>query len=184
MTANTITLTRLPLTFAVITLFGRHRPLDIALIFSIVLIFLLDAVDGSVARRRNETSETGARLDTLADRIIENTFWIYFTTRGQLPVWMPITVMTRGVLTDTLQTSFGVPESRWGHALTRSRISRGLYGTVKMLTFMSLASATVFQSPVFEHAHLILALLTVSVCLLRGLPFFFFIRKPPCPRST
>ena len=148
--------------------------LDIALIFSIALIFALDAVDGIVARKRNEITETGALLDTIADRIVENTFWLYFTVEGVIPLWMPLAVMARGVLTDTLQTSVGYPQNRWTHALTRSRISRGLYGIVKMLTFMSLASATVFKTPpVLEQGSLILATVAVSFCLLRGVPFFF-----------
>lgn len=183
MLANTITFSRLLLTFGVIALIGHHRHLDIALIFTIALIFILDAVDGIVARKRDEITETGALLDTIADRIIENTFWIYFSAIGLLALWMPITVMARGVLTDTLQKSFGSPQKRWTHALTRSRISRGLYGAVKMLTFMSLASATIFQSPVLEQGSLSLARLAVCFCLLRGLPLFF-IRNPPCPRRT
>lgn len=123
-------------------------------------------------------------LDTLGDRIVENTFWLYFTVGGGIPLWMPIAVMARGVVTDTLQRAQGSPENGWTHALTRSRISRGFYGVMKMLTFMSLASAMVFRRPVLEQGSLILATLTVSVCLLRGLPFLFFFRKPPCPRST
>ena len=110
MLANTITIARTVYAFVVIALFGRHPTLDIALIFSIAVIFALDAVDGSVARKCNETSETGALLDTLADRIVENTFWIYFTAMGLIPVWMPIAVMTRGILTDTLQRTHGCPE--------------------------------------------------------------------------
>jgi len=102
---------------------------------------------------------------------------------GVIPLWMPIAVMARGVLTDTLQRTHGYPENGWTHALTRSRISRGLYGIVKMLTFMSLASATVFQRPVLEQGSLFLATIAVGFCLLRGLPFFF-IRKPPCPENT
>lgn len=183
MLANTITLFRVFLTFLVIALFGHHRVLDIALIFTIAIIFTLDAVDGIVARRRNETSETGAFLDTIADRIIENTFWIYFTAKGQIPVWMPITIMARGVITDTLRQKHGTPTHGWRHALTRSRMSRGLYGAVKMLTFMSLACAQVFTPLIFNAASLILATLAVVFCLLRGLPFFF-LRKTPCPRST
>lgn len=183
MLANTLTIARIFLTFVVIVLFGRHPTFAITLIFSIPVIFILDAVDGIVARKRNETTETGALLDTIADRIIENTFWIYFSANGLLPLWMPITVMARGVLTDTLQKSFGYPQNRWTHALTSSRISRGLYGAVKMLTFMSLASATVFQMPVLEQVTLNLARLAVCFCLLRGLPLFF-IRKSSCLRST
>ena len=183
MLANTLTLARTLGTFVVIALFGRHPTLDITLIFSIALIFGLDAVDGYIARSRNETSVTGAVLDTLADRIVENTFWIYFTATGRIPIWMPIVVTARGVITDTLQKSFGYPQNGWTRALTRSRISRGIYGCLKMLTFVSLASAPVFQSPVLEQGSLILATVAVCFCLLRGLPFFF-LRNPSCPRST
>lgn len=45
---------------------------------TIALIFILDAVDGYVARRSHTTSVFGAVFDIAADRIIENVFWIYF----------------------------------------------------------------------------------------------------------
>lgn len=176
MIANTITLTRLSLTFAVITLFGQHRHLDIALILTIVGIFILDALDGYIARQRKETSQTGAILDTLTDRVIENTFWIYFTAIGQTPIWMPIAVMTRGVIVDALQRLHGDPIRGWKHALTRTLISRGLYGALKMLTFFSLAITEVFKREPLFNISLTLATLTVGCCLLRGLPFFFIRR--------
>jgi phosphatidylglycerophosphate synthase len=55
MLANTITLCRLLLTFAVIVLFGMHRALDLGLITIIVFIFALDGIDRYIACRRNET---------------------------------------------------------------------------------------------------------------------------------
>ena len=176
MVANTITLCRLLLTFAVIVLFGMHRALDIGLIATIAFIFTLDGVDGYIARRRNETSKLGEVLDTVADRIVENTFWIYFTTTGHLPLWMPIAVMSRGVITDSLQRFFGYPESGWTHALTRSRISRALSGITKMLAFTSLASTSFLKNPTLEVGSFILATIAVGFCLLRGLPFFFLTR--------
>ena len=103
MLANTITLSRLLLTFGVIALFGMDRSLDIALVATIAFIFTLDAVDGIVARKRGETSEIGGLLDTFADRVIENAFWVYFTAMGLIPLWMPIIVMARGFLTDGLR---------------------------------------------------------------------------------
>lgn len=177
MIANIITLVRIPLTFAVIALLGLNTPLDIVLIATIAFIFILDAVDGRVARKRNETSETGAVLDTLVDRIIENTFWIYFTARGLIPIWMPIAVMARGFITDALQRTHGYPQIRWTHVLTRSRISRAIYGAIKMLTFTSLASVSVFKNPVLEQVSLILATVAVGFCLLRGIPFFFITNR-------
>ena len=173
MLANLITLTRLGLTFVVIALFGVHPNLDLVLIAAIVGIFALDAVDGYIARKRNETSKLGEMLDTLADRVIENTFWIYFTAIGKLPVWMPITVMARGFITDALQRRHGYPKNGWTHALTRSRISRALFGITKMSAFIVLASATVFKTPMLEKVSLILGTIAVGFCLLRGIPFFF-----------
>lgn len=60
MLANTVTIACAVLTFAVIALFGHHPALSIALIFTIAVIFALDAVDGYIARKRNDTSEIGA----------------------------------------------------------------------------------------------------------------------------
>ena len=85
--------------------------LVIHLISTIAVIFALDAVDGYIARKRSETSKLGEVLDTLTDRIIENTFWVYFTATGQLPVWMPIVVMARGFITDAFDSYFSIGHS-------------------------------------------------------------------------
>ena len=171
MHANTITFSRLLLSFVVIVLFGRHHTTDIALIFTIALVFILDAIDGFVARKYNETSKLGELLDTIADRIIENTFWIYFAVRGLIPLWIPITVMARGFLIDGLRQST-TPEIRTGtFDLTRSRTIRGLYGGVKMFAFMSLASLHVFEGfPGLEQMSLILATFAVTLCVIRAFP--------------
>ena len=49
MLANTITLSRLLLTFVVIVLFKRNPFLNIACLVTIAIIFALDAIDGIVA---------------------------------------------------------------------------------------------------------------------------------------
>ena len=172
MLANSVTLFRVVLTFSVIAVFGVHPTVDLAVIPMIALIIVLDAVDGSIARKRNETSETGAVLDTLADRLIENTFFLYFTVQGLIPIWMPIAVMARGFLSDALQRRHGYPTTGWRYAVTRSRLSRAVSGITKLLAFSSLAGAKVFRHAAFENVSLLLASLAVCVCLLRGLPFF------------
>ena len=130
-------------------------------------------VDGWVARKRNTVSETGAVLDTLADRMIENTFFIYFAVQGLIPIWMPIVVMCRGFLTDAVQRLQGYPRDGWRHVLTRSRVSRAVSGVSKLLAFVSLAGALVFENDGLETVSLVLAGFAVGVCLLRGVPFVF-----------
>ena len=177
MFANAITFSRLFLTFAVIALLRQHRVLDIVLIATIAIIFALDALDGYIARKCNETSEIGAVLDTVADRIVENTFWIYFTTIGLIPLWIPITVMARGFVTDSLQRYVTRPSRGWIRALTGSRTSRALYGAIKMLTFLYLANVNVFEGTVPPHWGVILATITVAFCLIRAFPLFTWSKE-------
>ena len=173
MAANVVSVSRVVLTFWVISVLGRHPGLDVLLIGTIALIICLDGVDGYIARKRAETSEVGGVLDTLADRLIENTFFLYFSVQGLIPVWMPIVVMCRGFLTDAVQRLQGYPRDGWRHVLTRSRVSRAVSGVSKLLAFTSLGSALVFQSDWLEDVSRVLTGFAVGVCLLRGIPFVF-----------
>jgi len=103
MSANFITLCCLLLTFSGIALLGQQRFVDIACIATIALIFALDAVDGIVARKSNQTSGFGATFDTIADRIVENTFSMYCSAKGLIPFWFPSIGRSRGFLTDGMQ---------------------------------------------------------------------------------
>ena len=169
MTANAITLIRMLFTFAVVALLGVHRNVNIACLATLVGIFALDALDGYVARKFGNVSAIGARLDIVADRIIENTFWIYFACEKLIPMWMPIIIMTRGFLTDGLKRESHSPRSPWAAALTQSRVSRAIYGAAKMFTFLYLAAVKA-AFPLKVETGLFLAPLTVAMCLLRGIP--------------
>ncbi len=189
MTANLITVFRLILAFVVISLFGLSVYLDIFLVGLIGLILFLDAVDGYVARKMNQTSAFGALFDIVGDRIVECIFWVYFAVVGLIPFWIPIIVIARGFFTDGLRsaafaqgkTAFGentMMSSRWTRALTSSRLSRGVYGITKTLAFLYLGgvlalknSGTLSELVVgLELAGVILSAITVAMCLIRGLP--------------
>ena len=169
MTANAITLIRMLFTFAVVALLGVHRNVNIACLATLVGIFALDALDGYVARKFGNVSAIGARLDIVADRIIENTFWIYFACEKLIPLWMPLIIMTRGFLTDGLKRESHSPRSPWAVALTQSRVSRAIYGAAKMFTFLYLAAVKA-AFPLKVETGLFLATLTVAMCLMRGIP--------------
>ncbi len=186
MTANVITLYRLFFTFIVIAIFGQHTYINIACIATIALIFLLDAVDGFVARKRDQTSTFGAVFDIAADRIIENVFWIYFAVNDLVHLWMPIAVVTRGLLTDGVRsialtdgkTPFEMMSIPWTRALTSSRISRFFSGLSKALAFIFLATVSVLKDThpdtsifnIFSTASIIIATIAVAICLIRGFP--------------
>lgn len=189
MIANLITLFRLILAFVVISLFGHHIYLDILLVALIGLILFLDAVDGYVARKLNQTSAFGALFDIIGDRIVECIFWVYFAVVGLIPLWVPVIVIARGFFTDGLRsaafaqgkTAFGensMMSSKWTRALTSSRISRSIYGIAKAVAFIYLGGVIAFKNSGIhpelivglELAGVILSAVTVAMCLIRGLP--------------
>ena len=186
MSANAITVYRLILTFIVLAIFGTNTYISIACIVTILIIFIMDSVDGIVARKKNQTSTFGAVFDIVADRIVENVFWIYFAHIELVPIWMPIVVVTRGLLTDGVR-SIALTEGKapfemmtipWTRALTSSRISRSVYGIAKMVVFLLLPTVYVLQDtypnhPITDYSSsvsLILAYIAVVMCLMRGIP--------------
>lgn len=189
MIANLITLFRLILVFVVISLFGIHLYLDILLVVLIGLILFLDAVDGYVARKLNQTSDFGALLDIVGDRIVECIFWVYFAVIGLIPFWIPAIVIARGFFTDGLRsvafaqgkTAFGentMMTSKWTRALTSSRMSRSVYGIIKTIAFLYLGGIIAFKNSGalpelvigLEWIGIILSAVAVAMCLIRGLP--------------
>ncbi len=187
MSANAITVYRLILTFIVLAIFGTNTYISIACIVTILIIFIMDSVDGIVARKKNQTSTFGAVFDIVADRIVENVFWIYFAYKIDfLPIWMPIVVVTRGLLTDGVRSialtegkaPFDMMTIPWARALTSSRISRSVYGIAKMVAFLLLPTVYVLQKTYTDHpitdystsVSLILAYIAVVMCLIRGIP--------------
>lgn len=67
-----------------------------------LVLFLLaglsDAVDGIIARRFDQGSALGARLDPLADKLLLVSVYIVLCALGHLPVWLIVLVVLRDVM--------------------------------------------------------------------------------------
>lgn len=196
MEANIITLFRICLVFVTVGLLQINTLYvqGLAVIF-IILVLYLDALDGYVARKLKVASDFGALFDITGDRIVENIFWIYFTYTDLLSFWVPMIVITRGFLSDTVravafkggQTPFGektMMKSRLTRFLVASRFSRGFYGMIKAVLFTYLGVFILLNTGISKHEWLInphimvfleiikdfLVFITVFMCIVRGLP--------------
>ncbi len=145
--ANIITILRMIIAFIAICLLFYQTPASYITAFVLTIIAIwFDGLDGFVARLFNEASKFGAVLDILGDRVVENIYWIVFAVLGWIPVWIPLIVVTRGIITDGLRsialeqgyTAFGkstMMQSKIGHFLVASNFSRGSYAVTKALAF-------------------------------------------------
>jgi CDP-diacylglycerol--glycerol-3-phosphate 3-phosphatidyltransferase len=187
--ANGITTLRMLLFFALVALLcaapTAWQSLNVPIL---ILIFVLDGVDGHVARRRHETTTFGAMYDIAADRIIECVLWIVLMHRGLTPVWVPIVFCTRGVLVDVIrthaasrgQTPFGMMHTRLGRFLVAGRAMRIGYAVAKAVTFGWLLLILPWreQVPEFWQDWQVplgwissgLTYATVALCVARGMP--------------
>ncbi|HNW26172.1 MAG TPA: CDP-alcohol phosphatidyltransferase family protein [Candidatus Gastranaerophilaceae bacterium] len=158
-----------------------------------IIAFILDGVDGWVARKLNETSKLGAVIDIMGDRIVENTFWVSFAVLGWLPLIFPLIALTRSFVTDSLRsvamekgfTAFGecsMQSSKFGHFICSSKFSRISYAVSKVLAFILLIAANIpylkFETAIkIEYVALTLAFIAIEFCVLRGLPVIFESKK-------
>lgn len=164
----------------------------VALILTI-LIFIMDYIDGVIARLLKCETGFGAVLDIAGDRIIENTYWIVFAYLRLIPLWIPIVVLTRGLLTDAIRaaklkegkTPFGkktMMKSELTRFLTSSRLMRGFYGILKLIVFSYLTMLTFLPeflsflqlsstlSAPLANIGFYLSILTVIIMIIRGIP--------------
>ncbi len=190
--ANAITTFRVFLAIIALSIVKISLLCNFITLFLILTCMLLDAVDGYIARIFNSQSLTGSIYDILADRIVENIFFIYFASLSLFNIWIAVAILIRGLTIDAIRTLFlSVGKTAFGqttlhtHNWTKffacSRLSRGGYNASKMLTFLSYAALLEPQGYLFNYLSyddvLFFAKLclwtTVSLAFVRALPVIY-----------
>jgi CDP-diacylglycerol--glycerol-3-phosphate 3-phosphatidyltransferase len=195
--ANLITILRFPLLLVIVLLLyfgGTVGQLIDALL--IIVLIVMDSLDGAIARRRGEQTLIGSALDIAADRAVEIVMWVAYAHLGLISVVIPLTVVVRGSLTDSIrnmalqrgQSAHGMMRSSWGRWLVTSGYMRTGYAVIKAVAFTLLALALGLESGGyaawngFWTAGLVFSWMSLAVCILRGLPVI--IEAPALFRST
>jgi phosphatidylglycerophosphate synthase len=194
-TPNKVTLLRVLLGFAAVSLFGRGPWANLTAVGLTVTSIALDALDGHIARTKKLATPVGAQIDILGDRMIENVYFTYFAVVGMVSLWLPVFFFARGAATDFLRgmamraghsgwEANAMLQTWWGQALVASRWSRGLYAAMKCLCFCYLGlELALTRGPVAligelaadakllitQGAH-VLTWATAGFCFVRGLP--------------
>jgi CDP-diacylglycerol---glycerol-3-phosphate 3-phosphatidyltransferase len=194
-TPNKVTVLRVALGFAAVSLFGRGSWANLFAVTLTVATIALDALDGHLARKKQMATPLGAQLDVLGDRMIENVYFTYFAVVGMVSLWLPVLFFARGAATDFLRGlalksgysgwgANGMLQTWWGRALVASRWSRGLYAAMKCMCFCYLGlELALTRGPVAligtiaADSHMtirtlahVLTWATAGFCLVRGLP--------------
>ena len=103
---NCLTIVRILLIPLFVITLGYHRAGNDFIRLLALAIFslasLTDALDGLIARIRNERTKLGSYLDPLADKLLLNVSFILLTITEslpcQLPAWIPVVVVSRDTI--------------------------------------------------------------------------------------
>lgn len=133
-----------------------------------IIVISLDGLDGIIARKFNQCTVFGAKLDIICDRLVELFYWLYFGIIGLTHIWVFYFFLIRGLLVDYLSKDSNNP---LGDSFLRSsRFMRLSYGFLKLASFSLLILmphyAVGIDIPIAE----LVVYLTVLVCLLRAVP--------------
>lgn len=183
--ANIITIARFPLILVyLVILYSGNTTALLWNVPLILVIFLMDTLDGWVARKRGESSLLGSVLDIATDRTLEYILWVVYAHIGLIPVAVPLIVLTRGVTVDAVRSvgmksglrAFDQIQTPLNRFLVGSRFMRAFYGIVKGLAaaFLTLAIPLVnidhpWGASIYA-AGLVFTWISVLTCLLRGIP--------------
>jgi len=132
----------------------------------IPIAFFLDSVDGFLARREEE-KEYGKRLDVAGDRITEYFYYLLFTVKGLIPIFVFPIIITRNSLVDTFfytpKKNFSTTKTALARFFSSSRFSRFLYGFLKAVTFFYLGCVLLFSFPIIFGYILVAIIVIFSV---------------------
>lgn len=185
--ANLVSLLRTLLGLLVISLlFIQTQTMYLLCFVLTIIVIAMDALDGYLARKLNESSKMGAVIDILGDRVVEQVYWVTFLALGWLPLWVPLVVIVRGIVVDGLRsmaleqgfTAFGqssMQQTRLGWLLVSSNFSRTTYAVAKAaaFAFMILGHTPGFAPEVNANitmVGLVCTYVSVAFCVLRGFP--------------
>lgn len=185
MLANRITLSRIPLLAVILFLlyFPALWAQQIA-VPAILILIVMDTLDGTLARARGEDSLLGSVLDIASDRSVEYVLWLAFAHLGLISLIIPVVVLVRGTFVDAIRSvaparglkPFELLQSSLGQFLVGSTLLRASYGIIKAVAFILLAAVHALQTAGSSWGNTlylpaqIAAWTAVAFCLLRGLP--------------
>lgn len=142
-TANKLTILRIilvPIFMALLMTEGVG--FQIAALAVFVIASLTDAMDGYIARHRNQITTFGKFMDPLADKMLTTAAFVIFVSMGRMSPW---------ALTLILMREFAVSGVRLLAAAKSEVIAASMSGKIKTVSQMvAIIAAIILLNPFFE----------------------------------
>ncbi len=139
--------------------------------FIFVIASVTDYLDGQIARKEKKTSDYGAIMDAIADKVLVNGVLIVLAYQGFISVLIPVIIVIRDTIVDAL---------RIGAASKKVIVKANKWGKVKTVTMLIGISLMLFYNLPFEIWNIYLAEILIDIATVlsvaSGVIYYFDIK--------
>lgn len=139
--------------------------------FIFVIASVTDYLDGQIARKEKKTSDYGAIMDAIADKVLVNGVLIVLAYQGFISVLIPVIIVIRDTIVDAL---------RIGAASKKVIVKANKWGKVKTVTMLVGISLMLFYNLPFEIWNIYLAEILIDIATVlsvaSGVIYYFDIK--------
>ncbi len=139
--------------------------------FIFVIASVTDYLDGQIARKEKKTSDYGAIMDAIADKVLVNGVLIVLAYQGFISVLIPVIIVIRDTIVDAL---------RIGAASKKVIVKANKCGKIKTVTMLIGISLMLFYNLPFEIWNIYLAEILIDIATVlsvaSGVIYYFDIK--------
>lgn len=139
--------------------------------FIFVMASVTDYLDGQIARKEKKTSDYGAIMDAIADKVLVNGVLIVLAYQGFISVLIPVIIVLRDTIVDAL---------RIGAASKKVIVKANKWGKLKTAIMLMGISLMLFYNLPFEIWNIYLAEILIDIATVlsvaSGVIYYFDIK--------
>ncbi len=144
------------------------RYIAVGIIF--IVASITDFLDGKIARSQNMTTDFGACLDAIADKLLVNGLLIILAYQGFISEVVPVIIVSRDIIVDALKTL---------SAKNGVVVKANIWGKVKTVCMLVGVSLVLFYNMPFElwnfHLDVLLVYVATVLSVLSAVVYYFEI---------
>lgn len=137
-----------------------------------VIASVTDFLDGNIARKNNLVTDFGKVMDAIADKVLVNGVLIILTYNGNIPLIIPVVIITRDTVVDSIKMVAG----KKGNVVAAS-----IAGKIKTICMMVGLSLVLFSNLPFElmgfRLDYILLIVATILSIYSGIQYFVVNKK-------
>ncbi len=137
-----------------------------------IIASFTDFLDGNIARKNNIVTDFGKVMDAIADKVLVNGVLIILAYNGNIPLVIPVVIITRDTIVDSIKMVAGSK----GKAVGAS-----IWGKIKTICMMVGLSLVFFSNLPFElvgfRLDYILLVIATILSIYSGIQYFIVNKK-------